>query len=181
MCAVCASQLWPVPIQWKGGTSVNDFFESLEHIGWVSTIATTGWMYATFGVIHYFSLLVLVGTIAIVDLRVLGLAARSQTISEVADQFFPWMWVALVTALFSGFIMFLTDAGDFFPDIVFRVKMTVIFLALIFAIIVQRSIPKWDKETSISGGAKAIALISLLLWVGAILAGVDIAAISGLG
>jgi len=158
-----------------------NFCEWLEHTSIVSTIAGTGWMYASFSVLHYFSLFVLVGTMILVDLRVLGVAARSQSVSAVAEQLFPWTWTALGLALFSGFVMFATDAGDYYPDTVFRVKMTVILLALIFAVILHRSIPAWDKTEKPSGSAKIVALISLLLWVGAILAGVEIAAISGLG
>jgi hypothetical protein len=59
--------------------------------------------------------------------------------------------------------------------------MTVLALAIIFTIIVHRSVPSWDKSPVISKGVKTVALISLVLWVGAILAGVEIAAISGLG
>ena len=158
-----------------------NFCEWLEHTVLVSTIAGTGWMYATFSVVHYFSLFVLVGTIVLIDLRVLGVAARSQRIAALAEQLFPWTWTALGLALFSGFVMFATDAGDYYPDKIFRIKMTVILLALIFAVIVHRNVPKWDQSPSISAGAKLVALVSLLLWVGAILAGVEIAAISGLG
>jgi hypothetical protein len=158
-----------------------NFCAWLEHTSLISTIAETGWMYATFSVMHYFSLFVLVGTIVLIDLRVLGVAARSQSITLVAEQLFPWTWIALGVALFSGFVMFATDAGDYYPDKIFRIKMFVILLALIFAIIVQQNVPKWDRLPSISAGAKCVALVSLLLWVGAILAGVEIAAISGLG
>jgi uncharacterized protein YybS (DUF2232 family) len=59
--------------------------------------------------------------------------------------------------------------------------MTVILLALISAVIVQRNFRKWDQAPAISSGAKLVAFVSIVLWVGAILAGVEIAAISGLG
>jgi hypothetical protein len=91
------------------------------------------------------------------------------------------MWGAFWLAVFSGFLMFTTDAGDYLPDTVFRVKMTVILLAVIFSILVQRSIPRWAELPSTPPGAKVLASISLLLWIGSILAGVEIAAISGLG
>jgi hypothetical protein len=155
--------------------------EWLEHTWLVSTIAGTGWLYATVSVTHYFTLFVLVGTIVLVDLRILGLAARSQRVAQVADTLFPWTWTALGLALLSGFIMFATDAGDYYPDHEFRVKMTVILLAFVFAVIVQRNIPKWDQAPVMSVGAKLVAFVSLALWIGAILAGVRIAAISGLG
>jgi hypothetical protein len=155
--------------------------EWLEHTWLVSTIAGTGWIYATVSVTHYFTLFVLVGTIALVDLRILGVAARSQRVAQIAEVLFPWTWTALGLALLSGFIMFATDAGDYYPDPVFRVKMTVIFFAFVFAVIVQRNVPKWDQAPVISTGAKVVAFVSLVLWIGAILAGVEIAAISGLG
>jgi hypothetical protein len=155
-------------------------FEGLEHAAWVMTIAETGWLYVAISVTHYFTLFVLVGTIVLVDLRILGVAARSQTVTQVADTLFPWTWTALGLALLSGFLMFLTDGGDYYPDPVFRVKMTVILLALISAVIVQRNVRKWDQPVT-PIGAKLTAFVSIVLWVGAILAGVEIAAISGLG
>ena len=155
-------------------------FEGLEHAAWVMTIAETGWLYVAISVTHYFTLFVLVGTIVVVDLRILGVAARSQTVTQVADTLFPWTWTALGLALLSGFLMFLTDGGDYYPDPVFRVKMTVILLALISAVIVQRNVRKWDQPVT-PIGAKLTAFVSIVLWVGAILAGVEIAAISGLG
>ena len=160
---------------------MEDLFERLEHVSWVKTISETGWMYSTFSVIHYFTIFVMVGTIVLVDLRVLGLAGRRQNLKVLAGQLFPWMWTAFGLAVFSGFIEFTASAGDYFPDKVFRVKMLVILLAVIFAILVQRGIRKWGELPSIPRSAKVLALISLLLWLGAILAGTEIAAISGLG
>ena len=160
---------------------MRDFFEGLEHASWVMTIAETGWLYAAISVTHYFTLFVLVGTIILVDLRILGVAARSQSVTQVAETLFPWTWTALALALLSGFLMFVTDGGDYYPDRVFRVKMTVILLALITAIIVQRNFRKWDQAPAMSTGAKLVAFVSIVLWIGSILAGVEIAAISGLG
>jgi len=55
---------------------MGNFFEGLEHTWLVMKIAETGWLYATVSVTHYFTLFVLVGTIVLVDLRILGVAAR---------------------------------------------------------------------------------------------------------
>jgi len=160
---------------------VGNFFEGLEHTTWVMKIAETGWLYAAVSVTHYFTLFVLVGTIVLVDLRILGVAARSQSVTQVADTLFPWTWTALGLALLSGFLMFTTDGGDYYPDRIFRIKMTVILLALISTVIVSRNVRKWDQAPAISTGAKLVALVSIVLWIGSILAGVEIAAISGLG
>ena len=167
---------------------MGNFFEGLEHTSWVMTIATTGWLYAAISVTHYFTLFVLVGTIVLVDLRILGVAARSQSVTQVAETLFPWTWTALGLALLSGFLMFTTDGGDYYPDRVFRIKMKMILSAVIFTFIVQWFARNWDQSPVISEWEKLVrivgylaALVSIVLWIGSILAGVEIAAISGLG
>jgi len=64
---------------------MGNFFEGLEHTSWVMTIAETGWLYAAISVTHYFTLFVLVGTIVLVDLRILGVAARSQSVTQLGN------------------------------------------------------------------------------------------------
>jgi hypothetical protein len=91
-------------------------WESLEHVGWVTVLANTGWMYATVSVVHYFTLLFFIGTIALVDLRILGVADRNQTLSLLADQLLPWTWIGFALAMISGFLLFTTDAGDYAPE-----------------------------------------------------------------
>jgi len=156
-------------------------WESLEQVGWVKVLGTTGWLYSSVSVVHYFTLFFFIGTIVLVDLRILGLAGRGQTISLLADQLLPWTWIGFTLAMISGFLLFATDAGDYAPDHVFQAKMIVILLALIFTVVVHRGQRKWNQLPAVPLGVKVIAALSLLLWLGAILAGVDIAALSGLG
>ena len=132
-------------------------------------------------VAHYAGFFLLVGTIAIVDLRVLGVAGKRQNVATLGAQLFPWMWIGLASAFLSGFVMFSGDAADFYLASVFRIKLGVILLAVIFGIIVQWNTPKWGQLPSIPVSAKLLALISLVLWIGAILTSVEVPAISGVG
>lgn len=157
--------------------------EWMEHFGWVQYVSTTAWLYAGISTIHYFTLFITVGTAVLIDLRVLGLAATRRPVPQFAQQVYPWLWGAFWLAILSGFLEFITDAGDYLPDKVFETKMTTILLAVIFTILLWRSIPKaeTDKDSSPSGASKMLAALSLIFWIGSILAGVEIAAISGLG
>jgi hypothetical protein len=159
----------------------HDFGEWVEHFQGVVYLANTGWLYSGVSVVHYFTLFITVGTSVLMDLRVLGLAGTRRPVVKSAGQVYPWMWGAFWLAILSGALMAATDAGDYLPDTVFRVKMTVILLALVFTFLLRRSIPKWIESPAVPGSAKAPALLSLVFWVGSILAGVEIAAISGLG
>jgi hypothetical protein len=131
--------------------------------------------------IHYFSFFMLVGTIAIVDLRVLGVAGRGQTVAQLAELVFPWMWTGLGLTVLSGFIMFAGDATAYLPNSVFHVKLWVILLAIVFGVIMEWNVPKWDHSPSTARMAKLMAFVSLALWIGAILAGVEVPALTGLG
>ena len=156
-------------------------WESLEQTGWVGIIAHSAILYSAISVIHYFSLLFSVGTVLLVDLRILGLADRRQTLAQLSEQVLPWTWVGFAFATISGFLLFTTGAGEFAPDRVFQIKLVLIVIAFMLTIIVQRGIRQWNQLPAVPASAKLIAFLSLVLWLGTILAGVDVAYISGIG
>lgn len=156
-------------------------WEALEQSGWVKTLGETGWMYATVSVIHYLTMFWFIGSMAVVDLRVMGVAARKRNLAELSAQIFPWAWTGLVLASISGFLMFATDAGDWAPDRVFHVKVGMIVISIVFAILVQRGVPKWAAAPEVPAWAKIVAAIALLLWIGTILTASEIPAMEGLG
>jgi hypothetical protein len=156
-------------------------WQSLQYSGWVTLVSDTAWLYAAVSILHYFTLFIFVGTTAILDLRVLGIADRNHTISQVAEQVLPWNWIVLALALLSGFVLFATDATDYLPVGLFWAKISVILLAILVTVVLQRGLRSWDKAQSAPGFAKVVALLSLLLWIGAILIAVDISYISGVG
>lgn len=156
-------------------------WEALENTAWVKTLGSTGWMYSIVAVTHYLSMFWFIGSIAFVDLRVMGVAARRRGVGELAEQLFPWAWIGFAFAMLSGFLMFATDAGDWAPSKVFHIKLTLIAVSAIFALIVQFGARKWAQNPEIPQAAKIIALISLLLWVATILSASEIPALEGLG
>jgi hypothetical protein len=54
--------------------------------------------------------------------------------------------------------------------------MGMVLLALVFGVIVQRKSPVWDRAPTVPTAAKWLAFASLALWIGAILAGLEVAA-----
>ena len=156
-------------------------WEALEQTHWIKTLSETGWMYATVSVIHYLTMFWFIGSMAVVDLRVMGVAARKRSLSELAAQIYPWAWTGCVLAIISGFFMFATDAGDWAPDPVFHVKVLMIVISVALAILVQVFVPKWAALPEIPAWAKILALVALLFWIGTILSASEIPAMEGLG
>jgi uncharacterized membrane protein len=155
--------------------------DKLQDNSIIVTLTSTGWTAAGLAILHYYSMFVLVGSMAIVDLRVLGVMRRDETASTMARRIFPWIWASLALNLLSGFVMFAGDATAYVPTHSFQVKIFVVLMAILFGALLQWRIPSWDQAAELPAGAKVIAGISLLLWVGAILMGVEVPAISHIG
>ncbi len=144
-------------------------WEALQHAGWVSTLATSRWMYGIVSVIHHSAVLFSIGTIVLLDLRILGVAHQNQAVSALAEQLRPWAWIGFGSAVISGFLLFASQAAAYVAATPFRVKMLIIVLAVIAALAAE-----WRNT-------KLLALISIVLWLGALLAAVEISELTGLG
>ena len=147
----------------------------------IMALTGTGWTAAGLAVLHYYSMFVLVGSMAIVDLRVLEVVGHAYSIGDFSRRMFPWVWLSLGVNLVSGFIMFAGDATAYVPTHSFQLKLLIVLLATVLSVIVQWRIPAWDQSTVLPHGAKILAAISLFFWVGSILMGVEVPAISGIG
>ena len=153
----------------------------LQDNSFIVVINGTPWTAAALEIVHYFSMFILVGTMVIVDLYVLGLLGRRQETTQLADRLYPWMWVALALNFLSGFLMFAGSATAYYGNDIFYDKVIVILLAITASIIVQQKVRKWNQMPAMPARAKLIALVSIGLWIGAIIAGVEVPALTGIG
>jgi len=156
-------------------------WETLQHAEWVATLAESRWLYGLISVVHYCSLFFCVGTIVLLDLRILDIAHHNRALAALAEQLRPSTWIGFGFAMVSGFLLFATEAGDYAAVTPFRVKMLIIVMAVIFTLIVQWNVAKWDRAPVMPIAAKLLAVASIVLWLGAILVGVEIGPITGLG
>jgi len=123
---------------------------------------------------HYFSFFMVVGTSVAVDLRLLGLGARSRKASELAEMLFPWTWTFLGVVVLTGFLYFAPSASTFLNSSFFFLKLLLTALASVWVVLIQRNIRKWDEAAATPPLAKLMAIISLLLWIGTILVGTHV-------
>jgi hypothetical protein len=127
---------------------------------------------------HYFSLFLTIGSMVVLNLRVLGVAGRRQTITQIANVYSRWMWIGLAVLFVSGTMMAAGDSALFCTNGVFGIKLGLIVLAATSGVIIQRNARRWDQAPAVPMLAKTLALVSLILWVGTILAAVDIPALT---
>jgi len=153
----------------------------LQHSAFITWLSNSVVMATFIEVLHYFSMFLLVGSIVLVDLRLMGIAAKRRNATELASDLFPVMWTGLALNFLSGFILMLGDVEAFYYNWVFHIKLGVILVSVVFGIIVQASVRKWDRPTGIPAFAKLLAFVSLALWIGSILASVEVPALTSVG
>ena len=125
--------------------------------------------------VHVVGLALVFGTIAVLDLRLLGVASTHRAVSRVMADLLKWTWAAFAITALTGGLMFSTNALVYFHNTWFRAKMVLLFLAavnmLAFELTARRSITKWDASPLTPRSAKIVATVSLVIWVGVIVAG----------
>ena len=154
---------------------------ALQHAAWVETLATSRPLFGLVLVIHYSAVFLSVGTIVLVDLRILGLAARHHTLSALAGQLRRWTWIGCGALIISGFLLFTVLAGSYAAATPFRLKVFVVVLAVMSTLSIERMVPRWDRAPVMPLPARLAAFVSIVLWLGAILVSVEVPALTGLG
>ena len=146
----------------------------MHFLEWLSTSplanAMNGpeWAFPVVESFHFIGFALLIGTIAIVDLRMLGLGMRHQRASELVTDLAPWTLAGLVLMLTTGPAMFSADAVVYFYNPSFRLKMICLLTAIVFNYTIHRMVAKSD-ASPIAG--KLVACLSLLLWTGVVAGG----------
>ena len=132
------------------------------------------WLYPSVEIVHIAGIALLVGSIAILDLRLLGFS-RSLPVRRLAAHILPWSIASFALIVPSGVAMFVAHAGDLLSNTVFAVKMCLILLAGANAGILHagvfRSAGQWDVDVMPPLAARAAAGASLLLWISVIACG----------
>jgi hypothetical protein len=136
---------------------------------WVRTTPTI-WGYSLFLFLHTVGFATVVGLSAVLDLRLLGVARRLPLVP--LDRFFPIIWAGFWINVVSGAILLAADATAKFTNPVFGVKMGFVALALTATALIRRRVfHARSLDRSGRGPGKYLATASLVLWLGATVAG----------
>jgi len=124
---------------------------------------------------HILALTLVFGSIAMVDLRLVGVAALRQPVSTLTRELLPITWIAFAVAVLSGSLMFLAKASGYYYAFEFRMKMLLIVLAgvnmIAFHLGPYRSIQNWDAQLAPPREVRIFGLISILIWISVIFFG----------
>jgi hypothetical protein len=153
---------------------VADFWIWLESLP-VSAHIGESWWFPFLESIHVLTATFLVGSILMVDLRLVGLAARGYSVRRIVWEVVPWTYAASAFSVVTGVGLFMTRATHYVANPAFQIKMVLLVLAginmAVFHLITARGIERSDEVGVITSASRFAGACSLLLWIGILLAG----------
>ncbi len=149
--------------------TLQSVFEWLESWPVSVGIRQSSWMFPAFESVHVIAMTLVVGSVMVVDLRVLGLASCSRRVSQLSEEILPWTWGAFVIALISGAFLLAAKAHTYFGNIEFQLKMALMFAAglnmLVFHFVPYRTVGEWDLGRPAPALARFSCGLSLGFWI----------------
>ena len=145
-----------------GGPVAPEFYEWLLNSPWAYFLNNHEWAFPVVQSLHFIGFALLVGTIAIVDMQLLGFGMLRQTPAKLAADLAPWTALGIAIMLTTGPLMFSADAPNYYFNPALRFKMVFLVLALLFHFTLHRRAVRPDVSPM---AAKLAAATSLLLWI----------------
>jgi hypothetical protein len=132
------------------------------------------WFFAIDETFHIMALGMLIGTLVIVDLRLLGFGMRRQSVSQLAGFLGPWTLLGVASMIVTGVPLFMSEAVKLSGSSPFFYKMIFLVCAVTLHFTLHRKAIASSTRPG-SGLGRLAACLSLFCWLGVALAGRAIA------
>jgi hypothetical protein len=150
---------------------MQEFLESIQYSEFGLWVAggDTIFAYPMILALHTVGLGIVVGMNAIIDCRVLGMG-RTVPLNDLRP-LFTVMWWGFALNATTGVVLFLAAASDKAYQKVFWLKLILLTLGLLASSRIRRLVFGDAAAESIPQNARTLAVVSLVLWMGAIISG----------
>jgi len=125
--------------------------------------------------VHVLAVCLVVGSIAVVDLRLLGFASVDRPVGRLMRSILPITVGAFGLAVAAGSLLFISHASKYLENRFFIAKITLIALAganmAVFHLIGARNLDQWENDALPPLFARVAGGLSLFLWVSIVACG----------
>ncbi len=155
--------------------NLSALWESIQGSSLGVYIAESTWAFPTIETIHVIAIVTVIGSIAIMDMRLLGITSRDNAVTAVSRDTLPLTWIAFAFAVMTGSLLFVSKATSYMANPWFLSKMVLIACAGINMMILHstgwKSVRSWDTNTPVPRNVKISAALSLAFWFTVIFCG----------
>jgi hypothetical protein len=146
---------------------LDSLLQALENTSFATAIREGPVLFPWIECVHVLALTLVLGSIAVVDLRLIGLASRDRGVADITAAVLPVTWIAFVCAATTGALMFSSNATTYASNIYFRIKMILIVAAGVNMGVYQH----WRTAEATPTRARIAGAVSLGLWLSIVAAG----------
>ena len=155
--------------------SILEIAQWLQDLPLAQQVRESDILFPYLSIAHVVGLALAGGSIAYLDLRLLGFGLKRAPVAKVAASLLPCMWTGWVLMFLSGSMIVISEAVMLYESWFFRAKLIMMTLAginaLIFHFTVFRRVGEWDLAPVAPMQARVTGALSLTLWMGMIAAG----------
>lgn len=155
--------------------SLHQFCSWLQATPLSLAIQGTSWVVPLVQTVHILSIAAVLSAVLMIDLRLIGVLGRDQSIARVSRRFRPTIWRTLPILLVSGVVLIIGEPSRSLENSVFQLKMALLATAILVTLAHQVPLRKdptyWDPAGGRRMAVRIIAAISLFSWSGIVLAG----------
>jgi hypothetical protein len=156
-------------------SSITEFMRWVEHTPLAILVSQSAYGFSALDMFHIASISVVFGMIALLDLRLMGVAMTDYSVTGLSRQVLPWTWVAFAVAAVTGALMFTGQAVKYSVNFAFLTKLVLMGLAavnmLAFHFITYRGVAKWNRGAAVPLAGKLAGALSLLCWIAVVIYG----------
>ncbi|HWN84552.1 MAG TPA: DUF6644 family protein [Vicinamibacterales bacterium] len=142
---------------WLATTSPSVFIQ--EHNAWTIPAIQS---------VHIVGIALVMGSVLMIDLRILGLAWADQTLRQTTRRFGPWLTGSLWLLLATGLLMVIGEPVRELVTFSFWLKMTLVAIGALVAVLFQRALRRherqWEDTLVHRSSVKALAIVTFLTW-----------------
>lgn len=155
--------------------NLESFVAWLAQTPWSIALHESLYMYSIIETTHVLGLMLFVGTIAMVDLRLLGVAFREVPVSEMTGRILPWTVAGFVLMVATGLLLFYAIPVRTYHSVWFRLKLILLLVSAVNIFVFHHRVRhgriRWNEDGRAPAAARAAAAISLAAWGGVIVTG----------
>jgi hypothetical protein len=133
------------------------------------------WFVPTVQTVHILSIAVVLTSVAMTDLKLLGLRVGSQPLAEMVTNTMPWIWAALSLLLATGVLLTVTEPARELLNIAFRLKMLMVLVLVAILWLIQSRLQVrpdyWTLSPRRRLAGRAVGTASLILGICIVVAG----------
>ena len=134
------------------------------------------WAFAATECVHIASLALSIGSIAIVDMSLLGLGLKNQSPAKLLRSTELPTMAGLTIVISSGLALFTTDPLRYYYSPTFRIKMALLPAGVLYNYTIHR---RMTRPGVAPVAARAAGAVSLLIWISVIFCGLFFAFTAG--